>query len=714
MPQLPSSPLPSRDYLSRRKLSTQYADWLHTSDGKNGKGLVMKKEAETPAGVIVPTDGSWKSTWDIYMLLLIIYSAVAVPFRVCFSADAEGILWLFEAVVMTFSFIADVYFSFFTAFFDNGEWVTDLKRIRRVYMGGWFWIDAPSSVPVELIELFAGGGNDSLALLRFLRLFRLLRLLKLLKLNAMFEVLEESFGASIKLIQLIILCFKLVFVSHIMGCFWFGVGVLSLSMQLERGVHEEEAETWYGRYGLNEHTTTAEMYVASMYWAMTTLTTIGYGDIIPTNDAERLYAVFAQLVSALVFGAIISNIGVLLAQLDRQASMVEEKLDSVKEYIEMRKLSKTLGDRLKKHFKFYYAQQPTFDEHSLLAECPPALRLEVTKYVLQGTLGRLKLFTDALDPEFQGEIFPFIKPISYQQGEVIYRKGEASRELLFLIEGEVNIMSNFDEGEVARRLTPEGEVYVSMQTEQDEEALTIPHMGCFGETVLIGTRREATHMAHTYCETLCIFRDDISTIFMKNPMSAQRMLLAVLTEFNRKERLRKLTSKLLVSWAIRGTENWAALQIQYSWSQFCKESLARPINIGEDDDDEDGAPGAPAARHSNRRSVRHSTTESTGSQSPSPTRGGSRGSMKLSDLLQGGSGGRRGSVKNASPDTRPIWQNDSRKTTSSRETSPNTQALMSQAIDTLGVASVISATEARLLNMVEEEFRQLRRAIVPT
>ena len=40
-----------------------------------------------------------------------------------------------------------------------------------------FWVDAPSSVPVELISLFIGD-TGSLGLLRFLRMFRLLRLLK--------------------------------------------------------------------------------------------------------------------------------------------------------------------------------------------------------------------------------------------------------------------------------------------------------------------------------------------------------------------------------------------------------------------------------------------------------------------------------------------------------------------------------------------------------
>lgn len=38
-----------------------------------------------------------------------------------------------------------------------------------------------------------------------------------------------------------------------------------------------------------------------MYWAMTTMSTIGYGDIVPVTTTERLLAIFAMIMGSMVF-----------------------------------------------------------------------------------------------------------------------------------------------------------------------------------------------------------------------------------------------------------------------------------------------------------------------------------------------------------------------------------------------------------------------------
>ena len=51
---------------------------------------------------------------------------------------------------------------------------------------------------------------------------------------------------------------------------------------------------------------------------MTTLTTTGYGDIVPTNDSERVLNVFIMVVGATVFGYVVANVSTLVQSFNEQ------------------------------------------------------------------------------------------------------------------------------------------------------------------------------------------------------------------------------------------------------------------------------------------------------------------------------------------------------------------------------------------------------------
>ena len=428
----PLSPLPTHLYLQRRRrdhhhhhhqlasaptgitapestLEQSGYERMYSPES-NGTALT-KQDARDVQWVVIPEEGSWKLKWDILILALILYSSVVVPFRVNFNADPEGAIWMLE-VGMSFCFLVDLIFAFFTAYYDGekGEWVTSRSQIAAVYLRGWFWIDAPASLPLELLDLVPGFQDASqFRMLRFLRMFRLLRLLKLLKINDIIDALEEHLQTNLRLFHVVFMLIKVAFVAHILGCFWFGVGVAS---QIST-----DSQAWFTVYAqklaLDDDTEPHERlmwehYLWSVYWALTTLTTVGYGDITPTNSAEQAYECFALLIGGLIFGYLLSQVGVLVASLDRQTALIEEKLDNVKEYAESRCLPRPLIRRLRKHFKYFYTRQPVFDELQLLSDCPPALQSEITRFILSEKLGKLPLFTHVIDPEFQVSAVPYL------------------------------------------------------------------------------------------------------------------------------------------------------------------------------------------------------------------------------------------------------------------------------------------------------------------
>ena len=113
------------------------------------------------------------------------------------------------------------------------------------------------------------------------------------------------------------------FIAHILGCGWFYVHALTVG----------EGPTWLTEYdgGSALEGPLSKQYLYSLYWSLTTMSTVGYGDITPVNDSERAFATMSLVVGALSFAFINGNVVGLLNTLDNQSALVEEKLEAVKE-----------------------------------------------------------------------------------------------------------------------------------------------------------------------------------------------------------------------------------------------------------------------------------------------------------------------------------------------------------------------------------------------
>lgn len=63
--------------------------------------------------------------------------------------------------------------------------------------------------------------------------------------------------------------------THLTGCSWFYLSTL-------------ENKNWYSKYEINEYNTISK-YILSLYWAISTICTVGFGDIVPVNNIEKIF-----------------------------------------------------------------------------------------------------------------------------------------------------------------------------------------------------------------------------------------------------------------------------------------------------------------------------------------------------------------------------------------------------------------------------------------
>ena len=101
-----------------------------------------------------------------------------------------------------------------------------------------------------------------------------------------------------------------------------GLGETSISSPFTEVNRSSGAASYDGGSGIHKEVNVQYLY--SIYWALMTLTTVGYGDITPTNDTERVYVLFCLLVGAVVFGFLLSTLGDVLSNVDQNATKIEE------------------------------------------------------------------------------------------------------------------------------------------------------------------------------------------------------------------------------------------------------------------------------------------------------------------------------------------------------------------------------------------------------
>ena len=144
-------------------------------------------------------------------------------------------------------------------------------------------------------------------IVRILRFFKLARILRVGKIGVFMEAFEQELvGSSWSMLLFAIskIIVFLMFVAHISGCFWFMVGksyedYYGASWLTEK-MPEYDVDSWFQR---------STQYLWSIHFAMATMTTVGFGDVSPTNTAELAYTLGLLWLSMIVFSA---SLGILM------------------------------------------------------------------------------------------------------------------------------------------------------------------------------------------------------------------------------------------------------------------------------------------------------------------------------------------------------------------------------------------------------------------
>ena len=245
---------------------------------------------------------------------------------IAFDVELGNTLGSFDNFV-TSCFFLDIFLNFRTAFIDYaGNPVYDSRQIARHYWQMGLWLDVLGTFPFDVFAPFFSFGTRQFVT-NCLKAPNLLRVSRL-ALNDRITQFVSPFSRIIKLLL------GFVFVAHLFASLFFFVA------KVQKGDY-----SWVTVNQLQD-SSVYEQYTASMYWALSTMVTVGYGDITAVTVYEQAVVIPILLLSALIYAAIFGNMAYAIETLTSTLRRYQSEMDKVKEFIKVYELPLELQDKL--------------------------------------------------------------------------------------------------------------------------------------------------------------------------------------------------------------------------------------------------------------------------------------------------------------------------------------------------------------------------------
>lgn len=243
--------------------------------------------------------------WEIIFLFAFLIEIILVPYTALagqIEDQLEGDTKTVERVIDGI-WVINIILSFLTPQeYETGNQQDKFYFIAKQYLFPMFIFDVSST----LILFFNYQTQFAwMYYLKFLRFFYFTRAMKNLQgaIDPIVTIINISKQAKSNVQSIISSLIILFTIMHVVACGWIYVGL------------KEGWGTWIDNPGFDVHKFKDDpsfVYITSLYWVVTTLTTVGYGDIFGTTDAEYIYTMIVEFIGILVFSIIMSTVNSFL------------------------------------------------------------------------------------------------------------------------------------------------------------------------------------------------------------------------------------------------------------------------------------------------------------------------------------------------------------------------------------------------------------------
>uniref|UniRef100_A0A8C8A5G8 Potassium channel, voltage gated eag related subfamily H, member 7 n=1 Tax=Oryzias sinensis TaxID=183150 RepID=A0A8C8A5G8_9TELE len=390
----------------------------------------------------------FKAVWDWLILLLVIYTAIFTPYSAAFllndieerirrecgySCSPLNVVDLMVDIM----FIVDILINFRTTYVNaNEEVVSHPAKIAIHYFKGWFLIDMVAAIPFDLL-IFGSGSDETTTLIGLLKTARLLRLVRVArKLDRYSE-----YGAAV--LMLLMCIFALI--AHWLACIWYAIG------NVEKPYLEHKIG-WLDNLGVsigkkynysdpNSGPSIKDKYVTALYFTFSSLTSVGFGNVSPNTNSEKIFSICVMLIGSLMYASIFGNVSAIIQRLYSGTARYHLQMLRVKEFIRFHQIPNPLRQRLEEYFQHAWTYTNGIDMNMVLKGFPECLQADICLHLNKSLLQGCKAFRGATKGCLRALAMRF-KTTHAPPGDTLVHCGDVLTALYFVSRGSIEILKD--------------------------------------------------------------------------------------------------------------------------------------------------------------------------------------------------------------------------------------------------------------------------------
>ncbi|CAD8096286.1 unnamed protein product [Paramecium sonneborni] len=372
-----------------------------------------------------------KVIWDFASLISRLYFLFLIPLDVVWNKYSFMFdMYNIQSFVFLLILLGDLLVGLNTSYYTEGILVTDRKKIVKHNFLKCYGLEWMSTIQI-MIYFILTQNDDIQSKIKDYRI-NVTLVTFLVHYSTIQECLvyyEEGLNLNKKassILELIKLIGTLFFIVHFFSCFWFYIGEYS---------HRVDGMSWMEKI-VDENWTV--QYVHSMYFSAVTIFTVGYGDVTPQSNIEKIVCCLFIVCASLQLPYSINTVGMIVQQITEYGEDKKKKLRIINQFMQKKQIPFDLQSEIRQYLNYFWQlnkEQDAQDVNVIINQLSESLRKKLVQESNAIILNQCALFRYKFTSAFKAELIKTLKRKILPPETLVAQKNQ----LVYIEQGRIDL-----------------------------------------------------------------------------------------------------------------------------------------------------------------------------------------------------------------------------------------------------------------------------------